>query len=152
MIIPVWFKEIINPLISRNIFIAFTFTLMSFFAVYEFLFMEGTFTYINYLQKLSICIFFLGLFMGIWRFLTINTWTIQITSQRVMEEKGVLSRVTNELELFRVKDIKLDQPLFLNARNKSFLPQQTHSFFSLKLLIIKSLTSIGFFHCIPITN
>ena len=57
------FKEIINPLISLNIFIAFTFTLMSFFAVYEFLFMEGTFTYINYLQKLSICIFFLGLFI-----------------------------------------------------------------------------------------
>jgi surface polysaccharide O-acyltransferase-like enzyme len=57
------FKEIINPLISRNIFIALTFTLLSFFAVYEFFFMEGTKTYINYLQKLSVCIFFMGLFI-----------------------------------------------------------------------------------------
>tara|TARA_B110000003_G_scaffold256242_1_gene273652 strand:+ start:299 stop:616 length:318 start_codon:yes stop_codon:yes gene_type:complete len=51
--------------------------------------------------------------MGIWRFLTIRTWKITITNQRIIEEKGVLSKTTNELELFRVKDLKLDQPFFL---------------------------------------
>ena len=55
----------------------------------------------------------LGILMGIWRFLTIRTWKISITNQRIIEEKGVLSKTTNELELFRVKDLKLDQPFFL---------------------------------------
>ena len=55
----------------------------------------------------------IGVVMGIWRYLTIRTWEISITSQRMIEEKGVLSKTTNELELFRVKDITLDQPIVL---------------------------------------
>lgn len=58
-------------------------------------------------------VFGLGVLMGLWRYLTIRTWKITITSQRMIEEKGVLSKTTNELELFRVKDIRLDQPFFL---------------------------------------
>lgn len=57
--------------------------------------------------------FGIGLLMGIWRYLTIRTWKISITTQRVINEKGVLSKTTDELELFRVKDITLDQPFFL---------------------------------------
>ena len=55
----------------------------------------------------------IGVVMGLWRYLTIRTWEISITSQRMIEEKGVLSKTTNELELFRVKDITLDQPIVL---------------------------------------
>ena len=51
--------------------------------------------------------------MGLWRYLTIRTWKIVVTNQRITEEKGVLSRSTDELELFRVKDIKLDEPLWI---------------------------------------
>jgi len=58
-------------------------------------------------------LFGLGLLFILWTYLTIRTWKITITSQRVIEEKGVLSKTTNELELFRVKDIRLDQPFFL---------------------------------------
>jgi surface polysaccharide O-acyltransferase-like enzyme len=57
------FKDVINPFISRYVFIVFSFSLIAFFSVYEFLYMEGTMTYINYLQKLSMAIFFLGLFI-----------------------------------------------------------------------------------------
>ena len=58
-------------------------------------------------------VFGLGAIMLIWRWLTIRTWKITVTNQRIIEEKGVLSKTTNELELFRVKDLKLDQPFFL---------------------------------------
>ncbi|WP_286270977.1 acyltransferase family protein [Thalassotalea hakodatensis] len=57
------FKDVINPIISRNILIVFSFSLIIFFSICEFLFLEGTMTYINYLQKLSMSIFFLGLFI-----------------------------------------------------------------------------------------
>jgi len=60
-----------------------------------------------------LCLAIVGIFMGLWRYLTIRTWKIVVTNQRITEEKGVLSRSTDELELFRVKDIKLDEPLWI---------------------------------------
>lgn len=49
----------------------------------------------------------------IYRFLYVTLWKIEITDQRIIEETGILSKKTNELELYRVKDIKLLQPFFL---------------------------------------
>ena len=60
-----------------------------------------------------LCWMVLPVFIAIWKYLIVKTWTIKITDERLIEEKGVLSKVTDELELFRVKDIKLDQPFFL---------------------------------------
>ena len=51
--------------------------------------------------------------MAIWKYLVIKTWDIRITDQRIIEEKGVLSKTTDELELYRVKDIRLEQPFLL---------------------------------------
>ena len=51
----------------------------------------------------------LGLIISLWKFLKIRTWKIKITNERIIEEKGVFSKTTNELELFRVKDITLHQ-------------------------------------------
>jgi membrane protein YdbS with pleckstrin-like domain len=53
------------------------------------------------------------IFIALWQFLLVKTWKIKITDQRLIEEKGVLSKNTDELELFRVKDIRLEQPFFL---------------------------------------
>jgi uncharacterized membrane protein YdbT with pleckstrin-like domain len=53
------------------------------------------------------------IFIALWQFLLVKTWKIKITDQRLIEEKGVLSKKTDELELFRVKDIRLEQPFFL---------------------------------------
>jgi membrane protein YdbS with pleckstrin-like domain len=49
----------------------------------------------------------------IWKYLLVNTWRIEITNQRIIESKGVFSKSTDELELYRVKDIRLDQPFWL---------------------------------------
>ena len=63
------------------------------------------------------CILFswlvIPILIALWRFLVVKNWKIEITDQRLIEEKGVLSKTTDELELFRVKDIRLDQPFFL---------------------------------------
>jgi uncharacterized membrane protein YdbT with pleckstrin-like domain len=55
----------------------------------------------------------LGVLISLWKYLTVKTWKFKITNQRITDEKGVLSKVTNELELFRVKDITLVQPFWL---------------------------------------
>ena len=51
----------------------------------------------------------LGLIISLWKYLKIRTCKITITNERIIDEKGVFSRTTNELELFRVKDITLHQ-------------------------------------------
>jgi|TARA_B110000467_G_scaffold163956_1_gene191434 uncharacterized membrane protein YdbT with pleckstrin-like domain len=49
----------------------------------------------------------------IWKWLTTKFTIIEVTNERIITETGVLSKTTDEVELFRVKDIRLDQPIFL---------------------------------------
>lgn len=57
--------------------------------------------------------FGLGLLLAVWKYLDTIYNKVQVTDQRIIEQRGILSKVTNELELYRVKDIKYEQPLFL---------------------------------------
>ena len=70
-------------------------------------------------------VFGLGLVMALWRYLTIRTWTIRVTNQRIIDEQGVLSKTTEELELFRVKDITLQQPFWLRLVGLSSIQLKT---------------------------
>ena len=63
--------------------------------------------------------------MALWRYLTIRTRSIRVTNQRIIDEQGVLSKTTEELELFRVKDITLHQPFWLRLVGLSSIHLQT---------------------------
>lgn len=54
-----------------------------------------------------------GLFLALYFYLTTKYNRFEITNQRIIEHKGILSRFTDELELYRVKDLRHDQPFFL---------------------------------------
>ena len=60
------------------------------------------------------CVLFFWLvipiFIALWRIIILKCWEIVITDQRVIETKGVFSKTSDELELYRVKDIQFDQP------------------------------------------
>lgn len=51
--------------------------------------------------------------MALWRFLTTKFHKFEITDQRIIEHKSVLSKTTDELELYRVKDVRQEQPFLL---------------------------------------
>lgn len=53
------------------------------------------------------------IFIAIWKILDVKFWKFEITDQRIIVERGILSKTTNELELYRVKDLKLEQPFLL---------------------------------------
>ena len=55
----------------------------------------------------------IGIIMFIIRFLNTKFTNIEITDERVIEKSGILSRKTDETELYRIKDIRLDEPFFL---------------------------------------
>ncbi len=59
------------------------------------------------------CWLIVPVIIALWRFLTTQNWQIEITDQRIIVQKGMLSRKTDELELFRVKDIRLEEPFML---------------------------------------
>jgi len=52
------------------------------------------------------------IFTALWKYYVVKTKRIKITNQRIIEEKGIFSRTTDELELYRVKDIRLHEPFF----------------------------------------
>jgi membrane protein YdbS with pleckstrin-like domain len=53
------------------------------------------------------------IFIALWNWLTIRCMTYELTNQRFRISRGVLSRRTDELELYRVKDTSLVQPFWL---------------------------------------
>jgi uncharacterized membrane protein YdbT with pleckstrin-like domain len=53
------------------------------------------------------------LFMWIVRWWATRTTVYELTSQRLRKRSGILNRQVDELELFRVKDYAMEQPLML---------------------------------------
>jgi hypothetical protein len=58
-------------------------------------------------------VFGLGVLMFLIRFLNTKFTNIEITNERIIEKTGILSKKTDETELYRVKDIRLEEPFFL---------------------------------------
>lgn len=63
--------------------------------------------------SLLIVVFGLGLLLALWKYMDTRYNKLKITDQRIIEKRGILSITTNQLELYRVKDISLQQPLIL---------------------------------------
>jgi uncharacterized membrane protein YdbT with pleckstrin-like domain len=53
------------------------------------------------------------LFIILWKWLVIKCTKYELTNQRLKKQYGVLNKKIDELELYRIKDYKLDQPFFL---------------------------------------
>lgn len=53
------------------------------------------------------------IFIILWKWLVIKCTTYELTTERIILRYGVLNRTTEELELYRVRDYTLEQPLLL---------------------------------------
>lgn len=65
------------------------------------------------LLSLTVILAFVAVPYAIWKYLVVKNQKYDLTSQRLKTHSGVLSKKTDELELYRVKDTKFDQPFFL---------------------------------------
>lgn len=54
-----------------------------------------------------------GVVYAIWQVMVVKTTRYTVTDERFLDESGVLSRTIETLELYRVKDIQVLQPLWL---------------------------------------
>ncbi len=55
------------------------------------------------------------LFVMLWRWLVVKNTKYELTTERLRMRYGVFNKVSNELELYRVRDYKLEQPFFLRV-------------------------------------
>ena len=53
------------------------------------------------------------LFILLWQWLVIRNTVYELTSERLKLRSGVLNKHLDEVELYRVRDYKLEQPFFL---------------------------------------
>jgi uncharacterized membrane protein YdbT with pleckstrin-like domain len=60
-----------------------------------------------------------------WKWLVVATTEYELTTQRLRTRRGVFNKHLDELELYRVRDYKLEQPFFLRLFSLSTLILQT---------------------------
>jgi uncharacterized membrane protein YdbT with pleckstrin-like domain len=58
------------------------------------------------------CVFILPIPIAFWRWLKVKTTTLELTNQRIIMSAGVLSKRTEEIELYRVRDVAVEEPFF----------------------------------------
>ncbi|MBL3657678.1 PH domain-containing protein [Fulvivirga sediminis] len=58
-------------------------------------------------------VFGLGLLLALWKYYDTHLHRFEITSQRIIEQKGIFSKTIDETELYRVKDLRLEKPFLL---------------------------------------
>jgi uncharacterized membrane protein YdbT with pleckstrin-like domain len=49
---------------------------------------------------------------ALWKWLEIRSIKLKITDQRIIMRSGVLNKITNETELYRVRDSSIEEPFF----------------------------------------
>ena len=55
----------------------------------------------------------IGIPFALWRYLVVKHQVYEVTSQRLKMHRGVFNKLTDELEFYRVKDTRFEQPFFL---------------------------------------
>ena len=72
-------------------------------------------------------IFFLiiPLFIILYKWLVIKNTKYELTTERIKTKSGILNKITNDLELYRIKDYTLEQPFLLRIFGLSNIKLKT---------------------------
>jgi uncharacterized membrane protein YdbT with pleckstrin-like domain len=65
-----------------------------------------------YLLCLLFCWLIVPIFIALWKYLENRCRVYEITTERIRQTSGVFSKVSEQLELYRVEDIKVIQPFW----------------------------------------
>ena len=62
-----------------------------------------------------LCWLVVPVFVAVWKWLVVRNIRYELTSERMKLRQGVLNKVFNEVELYRVRDYRAEQPLYLRV-------------------------------------
>ncbi|MDB5904640.1 MAG: hypothetical protein JWM26_3518 [Betaproteobacteria bacterium] len=60
-----------------------------------------------------LCWLVVPIFVALWKWLVVKNIRYELTTERLKLRQGVLNRILDEIELYRVRDYRLEQPFFL---------------------------------------
>src|SRR3712207_2899729 len=60
-----------------------------------------------------LCWLVVPIFIALWKWLVVRNIEYELTSERLRLRQGVLNKRLDELELYRVRDYRLEQPFWL---------------------------------------
>jgi uncharacterized membrane protein YdbT with pleckstrin-like domain len=60
-----------------------------------------------------LCWLVVPIFVAIWKWLVVRSTEYELTTERLKLRQGVLNKIHDEIELYRVRDYRLEQPLVL---------------------------------------
>ncbi|MGH8667764.1 MAG: PH domain-containing protein [Burkholderiales bacterium] len=78
-----------------------------------------------YVLWLLLCWLVIPLLILLWQWLVIRNTVYELTSERLKLRSGVLNKELDEVELYRVRDYKLEQPFFLRLFGLGNITMQT---------------------------
>jgi uncharacterized membrane protein YdbT with pleckstrin-like domain len=58
------------------------------------------------------CLLVIPIPWALYRWLVVKTTTFQLTTERLITERGILNKTTDTLELYRVRDLQVTQPFW----------------------------------------
>ena len=73
----------------------------------------GTSSQLKNLGAFLLCLLIIPIPWAVWRWLQVRSRVFQLTSERLLITSGVMNKTTDTLELYRVRDLRVDQPFFL---------------------------------------
>src|SRR5690606_2505455 len=92
----------------------------------------------TYLLCLLFCWLIVPIFIAVWTALKINSTRYQLTTERLQITEGVFSKRTEQIELYRVKDLTLEFPFIYRMFSKGnilfFTSDHTLQNFSLEAI------------------
>jgi uncharacterized membrane protein YdbT with pleckstrin-like domain len=56
---------------------------------------------------------FIPIFLGLMNLLMMQTTEYELTTERLITQKGIFSKTIDELELYRIRDFQIKQPFYL---------------------------------------
>jgi uncharacterized membrane protein YdbT with pleckstrin-like domain len=59
------------------------------------------------------CVLIVPIFIALWKWLDTRCFIYELTTERLKQTHGVFSKRTDELELYRVRDLAVEQSFFL---------------------------------------
>ena len=74
---------------------------------------KGLGTGIPWAEKISHSVWVGGLMLIVWKYLEIRCTRYQLSAEQLTATHGVLNRLTDNLELYRIKDTQVFEPLWL---------------------------------------
>src|SRR5215213_10492146 len=60
-----------------------------------------------------LCWLIVPIFYAVWRWLVLKNMRYELTTERLKLRQGVLNKRLDEVELYRVRDYRLEQPLLI---------------------------------------